>query len=74
MKTCPICGRDDLKHQGALNMHKYHCQMKNASTVSRETLEQCEHEFRFLAVSSPIEKKAYDKGFMEVCGKCQMLR
>jgi hypothetical protein len=78
VKVCPICGKDDLKHQGALNMHMYHCRMKN---VSRETIEQkenvkeeCQHSFRLLSVSSPIEAKAYKNGYMEVCRTCQELR
>jgi hypothetical protein len=56
----------------------YHCRMKN---VSRETIEQkeyvkeeCQHSFRLLSVSSPIEAKAYKNGYMEVCRTCQELR
>jgi hypothetical protein len=71
-KTCSICGYE-AKHQGALNMHMYHCKMKN---VPRETMQEetCKHRFRLLSVSSSIESKAYEKGYMEVCSLCQELR
>jgi hypothetical protein len=76
MKTCSICGKDDLKHQGALNMHMYHCRMKH--NVSRETMEErkeeCDHSWRLLSVSHPIENRAFKNGYMEVCTKCQELR
>jgi hypothetical protein len=82
VKVCPICGKDDLKHQGALNMHMYHCKMRKGvgemNIVSRETIEDvkedCSHSFRLLSVSSPIEAKAYKNGYMEVCRVCQELR
>lgn len=73
-KICPICNTYEAKHQGALNMHMYHCKIKN---VSRETvpeeLKECEHDFRLLSVSNHYEKIAYKKGYMEVCKKCQTL-
>lgn len=77
-KICPLCGYE-AKHQGALNMHMYHCKMKN---VSRETFkrhvtevtETCEHEWRFLNLKAPIERKAYEAGYLEVCIKCQDLK
>lgn len=76
-KTCSICGYE-AKHQGALNMHMYHCKMKN---VSRGTIEgegqkekECVHEWRFLNLRAPIEKKAYEHGYIEVCTKCQDLK
>lgn len=89
MKTCTICGRDDLKHQGALNIHMYHCKMKNINmqahvpggNVTRGTnidtqlpLEDCVHEWRFLSLKSAIERKAYNGGYKEVCINCQELK
>lgn len=77
MKTCPLCGKNDLKHQGALNIHMYHCKMKQVN-VTRETLKQgsddCTHDFRLLNLNSPIEKKAYNSGYHFVCTKCQDLK
>jgi hypothetical protein len=81
MKICPLC-QYEAKHQGALNMHMYHCKMRNGqrdnNIVSRETIEdvkeECTHSFRLLSVNSPIEKKAYENGYMEVCRLCQELR
>lgn len=82
MRKCKYCGAEARKDgrpfekQGQLNLHEYHCKMKNH--VSRETNEEvdkgCEHSFRLLTVSSPIEKQAYNNGYMEVCRKCQELR
>jgi len=75
-KICPLCGYE-AKHQGALNMHMYHCKMKN---VSRGTIEEnevketCEHEWRFLNLKAPIERRAYEGGYIEVCKKCQELK
>lgn len=72
MKTCPICGKEGLKHQGALNMHMYHCKIKN---VSRETNqhqeEKCEHNWRFLNPSMAVERNCMNRGYKEVCVKCQ---
>jgi hypothetical protein len=77
MKICPLCGYQ-AKHQGALNMHMYHCKMKNGN-VSRGTNETtvpetCEHEWRFLNLKAPIERRAYEAGYIEVCKKCQDLK
>jgi hypothetical protein len=76
-KVCPLCGYE-AKHQGALNMHMYHCKMKNGN-VPRGTNEPnepttCEHEWRFLNLKAPIERRAYEGGFIEVCKKCQELK
>lgn len=73
MKTCPLCGKNDLKHQGALNMHMYHCKMKQVH-VPRETKETCKHNWRFLNLNMPIEKRAYEAGYKEVCVNCQDLK
>jgi hypothetical protein len=77
-KYCAATSRKDgrlFTKQGQLNLHEYHCKMKN--NVSRETKEEekdCTHNFRLLTVSSSIEKNAYDRGYMEVCTLCQELR
>lgn len=77
-KICPICNVYEAKHQGALNMHMYHCKMKQVNiNVPRETIkkdEECVHEWRFLNLKAPIERKAYEGGFIEVCKKCQDLK
>jgi hypothetical protein len=74
-KTCPLCGYE-AKHQGALNMHMYHCKMKNVprGTNNEEVTETCKHEWRFLNLKAPIERKAYESGYLEVCVKCQDLK
>jgi hypothetical protein len=78
-KICPLCGYE-AKHQGALNMHMYHCKMKNVPRGTNEehdnTLspKECSHEWRFLNLKAPIEKRAYEAGYIEVCKKCQDLR
>lgn len=83
MKTCPLCQKE-LKHQGALNMHMYHCKMKNGSkTENLKTVkateegllvEACKHEYRFLNLNAPIERIAYGENYKEVCKSCQELR
>lgn len=81
-KICPICNTYDAKHQGALNMHMYHCKMKHSTfineNVSRGTEQQkqegCSHEWRFLNLKAPIEKRAFENGYIEVCKKCHDLK
>jgi hypothetical protein len=80
MFKCKYCGAETRKDgrkfdkQGQLNLHEYHCKMKN---VSRGTLEQqsesCEHDYRLLNLKQPIELKAYHNGYKGVCVKCQEL-
>lgn len=83
MLKCSICGQTARKDgrpfekQGQLNLHMYHCKMKN---VSRETVQEekpkeetCSHDLRLLNLRQPIEKKAYLQGYREVCVKCQEL-
>jgi hypothetical protein len=51
--------------------------MKNVSrgTIKQnEVQETCEHEWRFLNLKAPIERKAYEAGYIEVCKKCQDLK
>jgi hypothetical protein len=81
MLSCKYCGvqaRKDgrpFEKQGQLNLHEYHCKMKHVPRETKEDIDQdCEHSFRLLTVSSPIEKQAYNSGYMEVCRKCQELR
>lgn len=72
-KACMICGYV-ARHQGALNMHMYHCRIKNGKheTVQKH-MEQvsCEHSFRLLTPHRREEKVALAQGYNEVCTKCQ---
>lgn len=83
MKTCPICGKE-LKHQGALNLHMWSCNLKNGAkqpdmVVVQQVepgviqVKECEHDFRFLNLNHPMELKAYNANYKEVCTKCQEL-
>jgi hypothetical protein len=75
VKTCPICGKNDLKHQGALNMHMYHCKIKNVGGQQETPKEEkCEHDWRFLNPSMSVESKAMKHGYKEVCKKCQEVK
>jgi hypothetical protein len=77
MKTCELCGKE-FERQGQLNLHKYHCQIRQykKDNVSRETKkeekkeEECLHSFRLLNGNIPIEKRAINSGYVEVCTKC----
>lgn len=74
-KDCPLCGKT-LKHQGALNMHMYHCKMKQASQGQKEEEkpETCKHERkRLLNLRAAQEKMAYNAGYKEICIDCQEL-
>lgn len=77
-KICPICNVYEAKHQGALNMHMYHCKIKNTpnNTIvqEKENDDVCTHDWRFLNLKSPIERKAFENGYTEVCKKCQDLK
>jgi hypothetical protein len=85
MKTCPICQKE-LKHQGALNLHQWSCNLKNGAkqlnavavekiSETELAVKECVHNFRFLNLNAPLEKKAYFEGqYKEVCGTCQTLR
>jgi hypothetical protein len=73
VKTCLICGKNDLKHQGALNIHTYHCKVKHGKVKEvKEHFENvpCNHSWRLLG-STGIERNARQAGFMEVCSHCQ---
>jgi hypothetical protein len=35
---------------------------------------ECVHEWRFLNLKAPIERKAFEAGNVEVCVKCQELK
>lgn len=80
-KICEICGYE-AKHQGALNMHKYHCRMKNMKDGFKEVartsegntvIEPCQHNMRLLNINHPVEKQAFEAGYKGVCTKCQHL-
>lgn len=72
-KACKICGYI-AKHQGALNMHSYHCKVKH---MSKEPVqkhfeqETCEHSWRLLSARGRFEERqALAQGYNEVCTKC----
>lgn len=75
-KICPICNTYEAKHQGALNMHMYHCKLKNTPNNAQEqnNNDVCSHEWRLLNLNSSIEMKAFKAGYIEVCKKCQDLK
>jgi hypothetical protein len=82
MKTCLICGKSDLKHQGALNIHMYHCKVKNGQVKEvkehfENNKQDCEvtgnHSWRLLG-NTGIERNARQAGFMEVCSHCQSVQ
>lgn len=73
-KICPIC-QYEAKHQGALNMHMYHCKMKNVPRETKQEIsKECTHSWRLLNLQSGIEAQANKNGYMEVCKTCQTLR
>lgn len=76
MKKCDLCGKE-LKHQGALNIHKIHCerrQLKAAAGQQQEQPKTCQHEYRLLSGNVAIEAEAIKQGYGEVCKVCQELR
>lgn len=72
-KACKICG-GIFKHQGALNIHMYHCKIKHGKhEVVQKHFEQevCEHSWRLLSARSRMEERqALAQGYNEVCTKC----
>lgn len=70
MKACDLCGRE-FEKQGHLNLHKYHCKMKQKPKQEEPKIEECTHVFRLLNLRQPIENRAYQAGYKEVCTKCQ---
>lgn len=76
-RYCETTTRKDgteFTKQGHLNLHEYHCKMKNSHSENRKTeQEKCIHEYRLLNVNQPIENRAYSAGYKEVCVKCQTL-
>lgn len=81
MKKCKHCGKE-FEKQGQLNLHQYHCMIRmhrKEQSVPRETLlengkERCEHSFRLLNGNVPIEARAIQNGYVEVCSKCQSVQ
>jgi hypothetical protein len=72
-KACKICGYI-AKHQGALNMHIYHCKIKHGQneTVQKHfEQETCNHSWRLLNRFKREEQIALSQGYNEVCSKCQ---
>lgn len=85
MKKCTICEKE-FQSQGGLNLHYWSCNLKNGAKQENAVVvkkveenviqvKECEHDFRFLNLKAPLERKAYNTGiYKEVCGKCQTLR
>lgn len=86
---CPLCGTNQSKtgkpftKQAHLNLHMYHCKVKNPSPEGKKPvkkvedkvlLETCTHSFRLLNLHVSIERSAYEAGYKEVCSKCQDLQ
>lgn len=71
-KACKICGKV-CKHQGALNIHVYHCKIKHGQfDPVQKTMDQatCEHSWRLLGGRNREEYLAMKQGYTEVCTKC----
>lgn len=77
---CKFCERE-FTHAGGLNLHQracelkfYRSQQKEKESVSRETTNKHEHDFRLLDRSKVNENSAYNAGYKEVCKECLELR
>lgn len=69
---CGLCGSEQFTSQGALNLHKYHCE--NKKYRNKFNAETCAHDWRLLNPHNEIERKAMGENYMEVCNKCQTLQ
>jgi hypothetical protein len=76
-KVCKICGYV-ARHQGALNIHMYHCKIKHGQhaavqkSMEQETCAQTgNHSWRLLNRYKREEQIALSQGYNEVCSKCQ---
>lgn len=67
---CEYCGKD-CGNPPALELHMKFCKKKNGHNV--ENKNNCEHEFRLLNPNRPIEFKALQNGYLQVCIKCSEL-
>lgn len=73
------CGKE-YTSQGSLNLHKYHCGMKEyreQRKIKTKPVEQgCNGgcTWRLLNQSNGLENQAIKQGYMEVCSKCQELQ
>lgn len=87
--ACRFCGKNDFhgkteqSKRGALNLHEYHCELKQLKKTAleekkveeKEKKEKgCKHEWRLLKGNNPIELRAIQAGYKEVCDKCQDIR
>lgn len=74
---CENCGYE-TEHNGAYNLHRYHCNMRklagNGQKKEQPKHSVCEHEWRLLSHSQPIELRAIQNGYKEVCEKCQIVQ
>lgn len=79
---CEHCGKEGLKHQGALNLHRKNCEpylkQKYGSPAPEEDKTEktisCKHEWRLLRNNVIGESMAIQDGYKEVCGQCHNLR
>lgn len=85
MLQCPTCGTtksksgNEFTNQGQLNLHMYHCKMKQQrqnvqSQGAQQPIGSCSHNWRLLNPYKDDERQAMDANFGEVCIKCQDLR
>lgn len=71
---CETCGYE-TEHNGAFNLHKYHCNLQKGVKTEKKPKEvTCEHSWRLLNSNDVREKLAIEKGFSEVCEKCLNIR
>jgi hypothetical protein len=83
MLQCQMCGTtkskagNEFTTQGQLNLHEYHCRMKQGGGSQQQTtIEQqgCNHNWRLLNPHRDDERAAMQSHYGEVCTKCQDLR
>lgn len=76
---CSVCGKE-FEKQGSLNLHEYHCKLKNGQGVQQQQNKQvvnqnsCDHDYRALNSRDSLEYRAINAGFTEVCDKCENLQ
>lgn len=82
---CQYCGTtksktgNEFKTQGQLNLHEYHCKMRQGTGPQSAPAQKpqdgnCNHAWRVLSNRKADEGAAIAAGYGEVCTKCQELR
>lgn len=80
---CQYCGTTksksgkEFKSQGQLNLHEYHCRMKQGTGAQSSPAQEpktCSHDWRLLNPHKQDEAAAMNAHYGEVCTKCQELR